>query len=109
MKYKSPAETCFCYLSMETAPGETPWLIFSAYKTRWEFRHRLPRGRAFTLPVLNSHLEPESSARGCSANKRPNQAAGPLPPRRLDRGPSPLPLFHVNNEAPQMGSNNTLC
>lgn len=68
VKYKSLAETCFCYLSMETAPGETPWLIFSAYKTQGEFRHRLPRGQAFTLPVLNSHLEPESSARGCSTN-----------------------------------------
>lgn len=108
MKYKSLAETCFCYLSMETAPGETPWLIFSAYKTRWEFRHRLPRGQVFTLPVLNSHLEPKISARGCSKNKWLSRAAGPSPPRRLDRGPSPLPLFHVNNEAPQMG-NNTLC
>lgn len=51
------AQTCFCYLSRETTPGETPCLISSAYKTQWEFQHQLPRGQVFTLLMLNLHLE----------------------------------------------------
>lgn len=69
MKYKSLAETCFCYLSRETTPGETPRLISSDYKTRWEFRHRLWQGQVFTLLLLNLHLEMERFA--CSRSTKP--------------------------------------
>lgn len=69
MKYKSPAETCFCYLSRGTTPGETPRLISSAYKTWWEFRHWLLRGQVYTLLLLNLHLQTEQFACGCSTKR----------------------------------------